>query len=42
MAQVYFIIGILPFHLHFLHTKKIAKNTPSQCLLDKNVPIESH
>jgi len=45
LAQVCIFIGILLFHGHFL--KKIffalgTKNTPSQHLLDKNVPIETH
>jgi len=45
VAQVCIFIGILLFHRHFL--KKICfalgtKNTPSQRLLDKTVPIETH
>jgi len=45
LAQVCIFIGILLFHRYFL--KKIffalgTKNTPSQHLLDKNVPIETH
>jgi len=45
LAQVCIFIGILLFHCHFLKKTFFAlgtKNTPSQPLLDKNVPIETH
>jgi len=44
MAQECIFIGILLFHCHFLKKYFFAlgtKNTPSQRLLDKNIPIEN-
>jgi len=46
LAQVFIFIGILLFHRHFLKKKQTffalgTKNTPSQHLLDTNVPIKT-